>query len=235
MATYSHARNVKLSETRGEKHLLMPFTIKHKENVLNVRSRYLYAFEGNYLQYHFSDMTPQSWERCQTRGLRTFHTPHRKAPAQTRPGGQATRILERHVTRWSPWVTPLLDRGLVCAQGAGRLTAEADLDIGVHVGGRRGHPKGMLKVTDSVITRNLSFLTPKTILECTALTHSLNVQLASLLKSWFSRCQNPATDKLCIQNTCPFSLLYTCEWVMFKCEFRMHCKSMIYMPRTWKP
>lgn len=172
-----------------------------------------------------------------------WHLSHEKDAKREVLGPFILRIVKRllkpaqggHVTRWSPWVTPLLDRGLVCAQGAGRLTAEADLDIGVHVGGRRGHPKGMLKVTDSVITRNLSFLTPKTILECTALTHSLNVQLASLLKSWFSRCQNPATDKLCIQNTCPFSLLYTCEWVMFKCEFRMHCKSMIYMPRTWKP
>lgn len=52
IATYSHALNMKLSETHGRKHLLMPFTIKQKGKILTIRRHHLYAFKGNYLQHH---------------------------------------------------------------------------------------------------------------------------------------------------------------------------------------
>ena len=53
IATYLCALSMTLSETRGRKHLLMPFTIKQKKKkTLNISRYHLCAFGGNCLQHH---------------------------------------------------------------------------------------------------------------------------------------------------------------------------------------
>lgn len=157
IATYAQAVNMKLSEACKRTHVLMPFTIRQKGK----HPKYQQTSSGHIHGKLFStpsaepQAASQMWHlssekdaKPQTLRHFTLHIQRRQLnPAQRHRGAESGAPRD---TLCSPWVTLLTDlqsgsRGL-------DLTAEPDLDIGMHVEGRWVYPEDILKVTTPVIT-----------------------------------------------------------------------------------